>query len=156
MKLIRCNNCNDVIRLIHTKWRMCDCGKSGGQYNADLLSATVGGDCDVFGISNLFFDDDFRKLSEEEKIEYRKSINHHTSEIWFGEALGDLQIHRVESSRGPRLKMTVEILEGPKTKSIFTDKRKYKLNLSEDTQPPHIIIDNDMNPSFKDENNRKK
>ncbi len=156
MKLIRCKNCNDVIRLIHTKWRMCDCEKSGGQYNADLLSATVGGDCDIFGISNLFFDDDFRALSEKDKVEYRKSINHHTIDIWFGEDLGDLQIHRIESPEGPRLKMDIEVLEGPKTKSTFTDSRNYHINLPDNKSPDYIIIDNDMNPSFKDENNRKK
>jgi len=33
MKLVRCNQCGDVTRLIHTKWRQCECGKSGGQYN---------------------------------------------------------------------------------------------------------------------------
>jgi hypothetical protein len=43
-KLIRCKKCEDIVRLVHTKWRKCECGKSGGQYNDDMISATVGGD----------------------------------------------------------------------------------------------------------------
>ncbi len=154
MKLIRCKNCNDVIRLIHTKWRMCDCEKSGGQYNEDLLSATVGGDCDIIGISNLFFDEDFRKLSEEEKVEYRKSINHHYCEIWYGENSGDYQIHRIDSPKGPRLLMDVEFIDGNKTISTFIDNRNYSINLPNNNKPAKIFLDNDMNPSFKDEYHR--
>ena len=117
MKLIRCKNCNDVVRLVHTHWRMCDCGKSGGQYNEDLITATVGGDCEIFGISNLFFDEEFNKLSEEEKVEYRSKINHYWCEIWFGEGDGDFQIHRIKSPKGPRLKMVVEWVGKNLTKS---------------------------------------
>jgi len=155
MKLIRCKNCDDVIRLIHTKWRMCDCKKSGGQYNQDLMTATVGGNCEVFGISNLFFDEDFNKLNEEEKIKYRKSINHHWCEIWFGEVEGDNQIHRIKSPKGPRLKMSVEWCGEELTKSTFIDKRDYSINLPYDKKPKSVIVGNNMEPSFKDKKYRK-
>ncbi len=156
MKLIRCKNCNDVVRLVHTHWRMCDCGQSGGQYNEDLITATVGGNCEVFGISNLFFDEDFNKLSEDEKIEYRKEIGHYWCEIWFGEVKGDVQIHRINSPKGPRLKMKVEWVEENKTKSTFIDKRNYSINLNGDKKPKYIITDNEMKPSFLDKEHRNK
>ena len=54
MKLIRCKTCNDVVRLIDKKWRMCYYGDCGRQYNKDMMSATVAGNCDIVGISNLF------------------------------------------------------------------------------------------------------
>jgi hypothetical protein len=155
MKLIRCKNCNDVVRLIHTEWRMCDCKKSGGQYNEDLITATVGGSCEVFGISNLFFNDEFNKLNEDEKVEYRKKIRHHWCEIWFGEVEGDVQIQRIKSPKGPRLEMKVEWVDKEHTKSTFTDKRKYKINLKGNKTPKFIITGNEMIPSFKDKNNRK-
>jgi len=155
MKLIRCKHCNDVVRLIHTRWRICECGRSGGQYNEDLITATVGGNCEVFGISNLFFDEDFNKLNEKEKVEYRKSINHHWCEIWFGEMEGDVQIHRIKSPKGPRLKMKVEWAGKTKTKSTFLDKRKYSINLKDNKNPKFIITENDMKLSFKDSKRRK-
>lgn len=154
MKLIRCKNCNDVVRLVHTRWRMCDCGQSGGQYNEDLITATVGGSCEIFGISNLFFDEEFNKLSEDEKVSYRKEINHHWCEIWFGEGVGDVQIHRIKSSKGPRLKMEVEWVGKNLTKSTFLDKRNYSINLNDDKKPKYIITGNEMKPSFLDKEHR--
>lgn len=153
MKLIRCSKCNDVIRLVEKEWRMCDCKKSGGQYNKDFMTATIGGKSEVFGISNLFFDEDFRKLSEKEKVRFRKKINHFTSEIWWGEMQGDNQIHRIKSGKGPRLKMKVEWIDKNHTKSIFLDRRKYSINLKRNKKPKFVIVENKMKPSFKNKNN---
>ena len=150
MKLIRCKKCNDVVRLIHTKWRTCDCGKSGGQYNDDLLSATVGGKCDIVGISNLFFDDKFRALSDKEKVKFRKKINHHYQEIWYWELLGDFQIHRIKSPEGPRLKIKIKRIDDKNVKLIFKDKRKYSLNIPGDRSPKSIVIESPMISSFKE------
>ena len=61
MKLIFCNSCKDVVRLIEKKWRKCYCSKSGGQYNVGGVTATVGGDCKVIGIPNTFFKKEFQK-----------------------------------------------------------------------------------------------
>lgn len=150
MKLIRCKSCNDVVRLIAKNWRMCDCGKSGGQYNKDLMSATVAGECDIVGISNLFFDDDFRKLSEKQKVKYRKKINHFTSEIWYGEVEGDEQILRIKNPKGPRLRMNIVVLSKKRVKAIITDKRKYSINRKKNNMPKFIITENNLQPSFKD------
>lgn len=149
MKLIRCRKCEDVVRLIDTKWRTCECGKSGGQYNEDSVTATVGGDCDVVGLSNLFFDNKYRKLSDEEKEEYKKEINHHSCEVWFGELEGDKQIHRIKSSKGPRLKMDIDYI-GKACVITFKDNRDYKVNLKGNKKPKKLIIpDANMKPSFK-------
>ena len=151
MKLLRCPNCNDVIRLVHIEWRTCECGGCGGQYNKDLMSATIGGKCDVIGLSNLFFNEDFRKKTWEEKVEFRKEINHYPAEIWFGEMQGDNQIIRIEDPKGGRIEMDVEFdSESETTKSIITDKREYSVNLADDTKPKELIIHNKMVPSFRD------
>jgi hypothetical protein len=131
---------------------MCDCGESGGQYNEDLMSATVGGNCDIVGISNLFFDEEFKALSEEEKVAYRKKINHFTSEIWYGEIGCDNQIHRIKSPCGPRLEMKVEWADATHTKSTITDRRKYLIC---GERLKSIIIENEMIPSFKDRDHRR-
>lgn len=155
MKLIRCKNCNDVVRLVHTHWRTCDCRHSGGQYNEDLMTATVGGMCEVFGISNLFFDDDFNKLSDEEKVEYRKATNHNWCEIWFGEVPGDRQIIRIKSPEGPRINMVVDRVNDQLTLSTIVDKREYSVNVQDDPKPASLTTYNEMKPSFLDEDHRK-
>lgn len=148
MKLIHCKHCHDVVRLIHTKWRMCECKKSGGQYNDDLMSATIGGGCDVIGIPNPFFDDIFKYLIEENGGTqfYRDKHGWGKQDIWYGGGAGDLQIHRIESPKGPKLKMRVEIVDKNHTKSIITDKRDY---LIDGKKLPFVIIENQMHPSFK-------
>ncbi len=144
MKLIRCKVCNDVVRLVAKKWRMCDCGKSGGQYNKDMMSATVAGECDIVGISNLFFDDEFRKLSEKEKVKFRKKINHHWCEIWYGEMEGDEQILRIKNPKGPRLRMDIIVLSKKRVKAVITDKRKYSINRKHNSSPKFIITANNF------------
>lgn len=141
MKLIRCRNCEDIVRLIHTKWRRCECGSSGGQYNIDLLSATVGGDCEVIGIRNDFFHyDPFSKS----RIEFDR--NH----IIQGEYFGDVQIHRIESGDDPRLKMKVVRLNSTDNELFFNDKRKFIINIDGDKTPKSITVPyNEDGPSFK-------
>jgi len=137
MKLIRCENCEDVVRLIHTKWRKCECGESGGQYNDDLVTATVGGDCEVIGIRNDFF---------EAKGKDRKDLN----SIIEGEYEGDVQIHRIESPEGPKLKMEVEEIDKDTNKLTFKDDRKYTIN-TDDKSPESVEVpSNPKGPSFKD------
>ena len=140
MKLIRCKTCNDVIRLIHTKWRTCECGGSGGQYNGLTLSATVGGDCEVIGIRNDFFDaPPFSKDREDKNM------------IIQGEYKGDVQIYRIKSPLGPRLNLT--IVENDNTFDIvFDDEREYYINLDGNTMPSMVQIPASKTPSFKDTN----
>ena len=146
MKLIRCNNCEDVVRLIETKWRKCECGKSGGQYNGDSLSATIGGDCEVIGIRNDFFaTKPFSKARNESDDKGQKNV------IIQGEYEGDVQLHRIESGDGPKLKMDFEKIDKDTLKVTFTDDRKYTMNLKGDKSPKVIELPASDSPSFKKE-----
>jgi len=157
MKLIRCKTCGDVVRLIEKRWRVCECGESGGQYNEDFMSATVGGNCEILGISNLMFDKRYRRMSDKRKTEYKKQINHHPCEIWFGEVLGDYQIIRIESPDGPRLEAKVEWLKNG-SKITFKDKRKYSLNIRGNRKPKSVFIEGNTKPrpSFRMKNTLRK
>lgn len=139
MKLIRCKNCEDVVRLIHTRWRTCECGESGGQYNGLTMSATVGGNCEVIGIRNDFFE--YEPFSEE-----RNSRN----TIIQGEYEGDVQIYRIESPLGPKLNIRIEGWNDAITfKIIFEDDRNYILNLKDDKSPEFVYLPASNSPSFK-------
>jgi hypothetical protein len=139
MKLIRCKNCNDIVRLIHTKWRKCECGESGGQYNGITISATVGGNCEVFGIRN-----DWAEMTSEER-----QVVTGMNGVIQGEYPGDNQIHRIDSSNGPKLKMTIEEVNGMH-KLTFTDIRNYIINLDGNKSPKSVVIPiSSTGPSFK-------
>lgn len=145
MKLIRCNKCEDVVRLIEREWRNCDCGKSGGQYNEDMISATIGGDCEVIGLRNDFFKE---KPFSKKRGEDGKNI------IIQGEYLGDNQIYRIKSSKGPRLKIEITENDNNTHDITFTDKRKYTINLKGNKSPKTIKgIPSNKKPSFKDTKN---
>lgn len=144
MKLIRCKNCDDVVRLIHTKWRKCECGESGGQYNSSSMSATVGGNCEVIGIRNDLFD--YEPFHEE-----RNSRNM----IIQGEYEGDVQIYRIESSDGPSLAIDFEKIDDSTLRLTFIDDRKYSINLKGDKSPKSITIPFSDTPSFKEEKIKK-
>jgi hypothetical protein len=148
MKLIHCKKCHDVVRLIHSRWRMCECKQAGGQYNDDLLSATIGGDCDIIGIPNPFFDEINKYLIEENggKQFYRDQHGWGTQDIWYGGGPGDIQVCRVKTPKGPKLQMTVEVLDENHTMSVITDKREYTID---GKKLPYIILQNRMHPSFK-------
>lgn len=53
MKLLRCDECEDVFSL-KLKYRHCACGKSGGRY-IDPVKVEVVGPCRVFGVENSFW-----------------------------------------------------------------------------------------------------
>ena len=148
MKLIHCKKCHDVVRLVHTKWRVCECKSVGGQYNEDLMSATIGGDADVLGIPNPFFDEVFKYLIEENggRDYYRKSHGWGKQDIWYGGGPGDLQIMIINSPKGPRLSMNVEMVDKSHTKSTITDKRDYVVD---GKKLPFVVLGNQMHPSFK-------
>jgi hypothetical protein len=142
MKLIRCLKCDDVVRLVHTKWRKCECGESGGQYNDDLMSATVGGNCEVIGLRNDYF---------AKKPGSKKRDDDGLNVIIQGEYDGDVQIHRIKSGDGPKLKMKIEKLNGENNLITFTDDRDYEINVKgKDKSPKTIEIPiNKSGPSFK-------
>tara|TARA_R110001592_G_scaffold3431_1_gene19307 strand:- start:1242 stop:1724 length:483 start_codon:yes stop_codon:yes gene_type:complete len=138
MKLIRCKKCNDVVRLVHTDWRQCDCKSSGGQYNEDNISATVGGDCEVIGIRNDWID-----ASEKDREDGELNT------IVQGEYEGDVQIHRIESGDGPKLKIKIEPIDEETNKITFMDDRKYTINTKGDKSPVSIEVPSNKRPSFK-------
>ena len=87
MKLIYCLECSDVVRLIHTKWRMCECELSGGQYNDDLITATVGGTCRILGIPNPFLKEEISYyIRDDARQWFRDKFGPYGQEdIWWGE-----------------------------------------------------------------------
>jgi hypothetical protein len=146
VKLIRCNTCEDVVRLVHTKWKTCECGKSGGQYNDDLISATIGGDCEVIGLRNDFF-----KEQPFSKKRNGKDV------IIQGEYLGDNQIHRIKSGKGPKLKMEIKDNGDGTHDIIFKDKREYTVNIKGSDKKPKELkgVTSNTEPSFKDKKVKK-
>jgi len=56
MKLVYCKECNSVVRLIAERERVCECGRSGGQYKKDGLNAEFFGENAVpIGFANSSF-----------------------------------------------------------------------------------------------------
>jgi hypothetical protein len=148
MKLIHCKSCHDVVRLIPEEWRKCYCGDVGGQYNEDLMTATVGGDCDVIGIPNPFFDEVYKYLLDDNggKQWYRKKHGWGTQDIWYGGLKGDKQIYRIESSKGPRLKIKFKSLNNGYAEIIILDKREY---IIDGEKPKTLIVEHSGISSFK-------
>lgn len=113
MKLLFCPICHDVLGLLGEEWRTCVCGCAGGQYNDDNMTATVGGAAKVIGIGNPFFNPLWIHLTPEKKRELRQQYyGQPDSDAWYGEYPGDIQIFRITSPNGPRLKVTVEPVQG--------------------------------------------
>jgi len=140
MKLIRCKSCNDIIRLVHTEWRQCACKKSGGQYNDDNISATVGGDCEVLGIRNDWINGSKKDRGDKD-----------LGEIIQGEYKGDVQIHRIKSAKGPKLKIDIEKINNDTNKITFKDRRRYEVNVEGGDKSPNTLeIPSNKLPSFKD------
>lgn len=140
MKLIYCRTCRDVVKLIDTKWRICSCGMSGGQYNEDQITATIGGHCDIIGIPNPFFDDVFKHLSDPHGKEwYRRKNGWNTTDCWYGEYPGDKQVFRIKSPFGPPLKMRISKCNKNDILLTIIDDRSYKCALLDD--PKTIVIE---------------
>src|SRR4051812_28601913 len=105
MKLLFCSACGDVVCLRPEKWRQCKCKKSGGQYNEDNITATVGGNVKIFGIANTFFNARYpgypgTPLEEcwtgEVLFSIREQAGYSESEIWWGGYKGDVQLLRIK------------------------------------------------------------
>ena len=54
MKLLYCNTCKDIFSLSYTT-KTCQCGESGGHYEADGLNATYYGNATPLGFTNGSF-----------------------------------------------------------------------------------------------------
>lgn len=122
MKLLFCPLCHDVQGLILPKWRICLCGKSGGQYNVDGMTATLGGEARVFGVGNPFFEYLYPFLEELGKRKmWKKYYGHELGDCWWGEYEGDNQILRILSAEGPRLELKIKNLAETGPKRILTE-----------------------------------
>ncbi len=121
MKLVHCPDCMDVFAVRMNAWRTCECGKVGGQYNADAMTATIGGKtARVFGVANPFFDAEFESWSPQKRGSVHRQWGYGPNEIWWGGHAGDWQLIRIDSPKGPRrshpavLKEITRILRGQK------------------------------------------
>jgi hypothetical protein len=122
MKLLFCPLCRDVQGLIMQTWRCCLCGKSGGQYNADGMTATLGGEARVFGVGNPFFEYLYPFLEEKGKrAMWKKYYGHELGDCWWGEYEGDNQVLRILDVKGPRLKLKVVNLQETGPDRILTE-----------------------------------
>lgn len=146
MKLIYCPICGDVVRLIESRWRLCACRVSGGQYNMDMTTATVGGHARVFGIGNPFFNELFQYLDDEGKARMRKDLYGRETDCWWGEWEGDVQIFRVESAEGPRVRLKVAPLSAAEVKLTVVDKRDYTVGRK---KLKEVVVPRNHSPSFK-------
>lgn len=142
MKLVYCPTCHDVFSITHAKWRICTCKRSGGQYNRDMVTATIGGNARVFGVANPFFTKEWLELTEEQRIQ--KRIEYHYQEphdCWWGDYKGDIQLFRITEPRGPRLKVRVNsILDSqpfPTMEVTIIDRRDYRVG---DDRPDKVIV----------------
>jgi hypothetical protein len=103
-------------------WRTCLCGKSGGQYNVDGMTATLGGEARVFGVGNPFFEYLYPFLEEAGKRKmWKKFYGHELGDCWWGEYEGDNQILRIVDANGPRLKLKVENIRETGPARILTE-----------------------------------
>ena len=67
-----------------------------------------------------------------------------------GEYDGDVQIHRIKSGDGPKLKMKIEKLNDENNLITFIDDRDYKINVKGNKSPKTVEIPiNKDGPSFK-------
>ena len=146
MKLIYCNKCRDVIRLIQENWRKCYCGKSGGQYNDDLVTATVGGSCKVFGIANPFFSKEFQKAKNKQYVRWKYGYGYESTDIWYGEYKNDTQVFRIKSPNGPKLKMRINKLNSKQNGIWINDDRKFRIGGKE---LYYVVVDRIKKSSFK-------
>lgn len=111
MKLIRCDYCGDVVRLITEEWRKCKCGKIGGQYNENGLVATIGGEGRVVGLSNLFFIKDYPNVCPPSKEDWKKILKmrkaagyaQNKAEVWYGDQKDEWQLIHIKNPNGPRV-----------------------------------------------------
>jgi len=125
MKLLFCPDCYDVQGLIQPEWRTCYCKNSGGQYNADGMTATLGGRARVFGVGNPFFDYLYPFLEDEGRKKVRRKFYGHDFDAWWGEYEGDVQIFRISRSLGPRLLVKVRPYSVTENVVTIVDKREH-------------------------------
>lgn len=149
MKLLFCPLCHDAKSLVMPEWRVCLCGASGGQYNKDGMTATIGGAARVFGVGNPFFSELYPFLSEEGKKQVREKFFGQPTDAWWGEYPGDKQIFRIANADGPKLSIKIvtkgALDEKGLARIVIKDKRDYTI----DGQKNVRSVDVPINPKVK-------
>jgi hypothetical protein len=149
MKLLYCEVCGDVVRLISKHWRKCECGKSGGQYNKDDMTATISGlFARVFGIGNPFFLPEYPAFkSSRSRIRFIRKFGYGPTDCWWGDYPGERQLFHIKSPNGPRLRVKIiELATGTNLVEI-TDKRSYRIDFRADIK--EVLVPANPKPSFK-------
>lgn len=165
MKILYCQICGDVLGLLGQEWRKCVCGDSGGQYNADCMTATVGGKARVFGVGNPFFSELYPYTTPETRKEMRKRFyGQPDTDAWWGEYPGDVQIFRIQSPDGPRLKVKVcslgfdektrKACEPGQNRVTVVDKRPFTIDGKSDLK--EVTVPANVNPRQRQTLRRKK
>ncbi len=70
MKLIACEECNDLVMLVNEHTRKCFCGEIAGKYLDDDITAVVSSNAIIVGIDNFGF-----KLAKELSVADMKYSN---------------------------------------------------------------------------------
>ena len=133
MKLLFCPICHDVLGLLDLHWRTCICGCSGGQYNPDGMTATIGGMGKVFGVGNPFFNDLYPFLENKGKREMRqKFYGQPDSDCWWGDYPGERQIFHIQDPTGPRVKTKIVKQNVTSNTIAIVDKRQVWIDGKDD------------------------
>jgi hypothetical protein len=130
MKLLWCDMCYSVIQINPLVWSKCRCGKVGGQYNEDEVTATIGGDGRVFGIANPFFFPEWIHKSDEDRTEFRNKYypEGQGSDCWWGNYKGDVQLFWIKAPEGPRIEVQSKLLSRIRKVEVrVLDKRSVKI-----------------------------
>lgn len=127
MKLLWCPSCYDIVALRLEEWRLCFCRKVGGQYNSDGVTATIGGKGKVIGIANPFLAGSLpMDLSDRDVFRQKYYPEGQGQDVWFGDYEGDVQLIRVRSPFGPRVKVSTRLTDDSKGVILrIHDRRKY-------------------------------
>lgn len=153
MKLIYCDLCGDVTRLVEHRWRTCECGECGGQYNKDKMTATIGGAyVRVFGIANTFFDHLWLFLDDAGRRAVKDAYKFGPENCWWGMFKGDIQIFKINSGEGPRLKVKIVKLDKHTNKVIITDKRDFTVD---NQKIKEVVVPSNPVPSYKGKKKKK-
>ena len=130
MKLLWCMKCHDIVALRIEERRTCFCTSLGGQYNADGVTATIGGNGKVIGIANPFLSGQLLAMSPYERDSFRQKYypEGKGQDVWFGEYDGDVQLIKVSTSSGPRVKVSTRLTDDSKGIILHIhDRRKFRI-----------------------------
>lgn len=138
MKLLYCDVCHHVVAIRGSHWSKCDCGRIGGQYNEDGVTATVGGPARVFGVANPFFAPEWQQLTPGQQQDKREAYNYGPSDCWWGGYEGDSQLLFIKSPSGPRLSHRAVLRRVAKMQGLSPNKSRDAVDQSAQFSPSRL------------------